>query len=125
MPHQEATHPETPKIYGLLRVLGVNWVFEDQPLAGMKKLIEKKRVGRAKTSTFINFNSTILKMLNISERRAAILKTCARRGSRALVDRRKLRRKALLAHGALIRARVRALARTARSARANAPLTRA
>ena len=22
MPHQEATHPETPKIYGLLRVLG-------------------------------------------------------------------------------------------------------
>ena len=48
-------------------VLGF-WVFEDQPLAGMKKQIEKKRVGRAKTSTFINFNSTILKMLNIKSR---------------------------------------------------------
>ena len=84
MPHQEATHPETPKIYGLLRVLGVNWVFEDQPLAGMKKQIEKKWVGRAKTSTFINFNSTILKMLNIKSRtwKFNLIEACPGKSSR-------------------------------------------
>ena len=66
-----------------------------------------------------------LKIRDISGSRAAALRSSARRAHRALVDRRKLRRKAVLAHGALIRARTRALACAARSARSNAPLARA